>query len=772
MNSLRFNMGFSVHWSWLAVLSYLLCMGGEVRCNCTEENMQIEGGDYTLTKKLERGSLLIYQCPEGYYPYPTLTRLCQADGTWTPAPKRFALQKCKIVECPDPNVLEYGNVSPSQEKYFVDNETTYECYSGYTMRGSSRRVCLPNGKWSGSTPICSRDSGDNCADPGVPAGASRTGNIFGIDDVVTYSCNGNLFLVGSSKRVCQENGQWTGKEPACYYRHTYDTPLEVSQAFGSAIKDSLTSLESIDDTQEGRKIRISKNGTLNIYIAVDVSESIEEKHINDAKDAVLKLITKISSFSVTPNYEVLFFSSDVFEVVNIIDFLDGKKVLSAIKTEMENFKIGDKNTAGTDLNLVFKTFLERMAFIKQRVGDEGFKEHRHVLIVFTDGAYNMGGSPAPTVAKIKNTVYMNHTSEGETQSREEYLDIYMFAIGAEIFDDDLMPLTAGTGGQHYFRMKDINNLQETFDEIIDEEEVKGLCGLHREYDTQNTKESMRKMYPWMAFITVQNEGRSKKCIGSLVTSQFVLTAAHCFTFGDLPEHVTVDIDDGQGKVKRVKTFKIHPNYNINAKTNAGVKEFYDYDVALIQLEKDVQISTAVRPICIPCTQETSDALKLVGQSTCTQQEQSLLKNHLERLTFLTRIGNAVKEKDVHAKLGSNRDECIKHALKAPGITTDNPKDAVTDIFLCTGGRTPQRDHIACPGDSGGAVFKNFEHRTIQVALVSWGTKDLCKTGGSMVESDETSRDFHINLFRVIPFLKAVLGNNTQDDYAPLQFLGS
>ncbi|XP_070839034.1 complement factor B-like [Chaetodon trifascialis] len=764
-------MGFSIHWSWFTALLCLLSMAGEVRCVCTETNMQIEGGHYKLTKKLETGSLLIYECPEGYYPFPALTRLCQPNGSWKPTPKRFAPQRCRLAECPDPNVLEYGNVTPPQEKYFVDNETVYECYSGYTMRGSSRRVCLPNGKWSGSTPICSRDSGDNCADPGVPAGASRTGNMFGIDDTVTYSCNGNLFLVGSSERVCQENGQWTGKEPACYYRHTYDTPLEVSEAFGSAIKDSLTTLEPVDDTQEGRKIRISKNGTLNIYIAVDISESIEEKHINDAKDAVTKLITKISSFTVTPNYEIMFFSSDIIEVVNILDFLDSKIELSTIKTELEKFQIGDRNTAGTDLNLVFKTFLERMAIIKQRAGEEGFKEHRHVLILFTDGAYNMGGSPGPTVAKIKNMVYMNHTSEGETQPREEYLDIYVFAIGAEIFDDDLQPLTVGTGGNHYFRMKNIENLQETFDEIIDEEEVKGLCGLHKGYETAS-RDSKRKMYPWMAFIITQNEGTSKKCLGSLVSPQFVLTAAHCFAFGVLPEHITVEIDDGQGKVKKVKTLKIHPNYNVNAKANEGVKEFYDYDVALIQLEKDVQISSAARPICIPCTQETSDALKLVGDSTCKQQEQLLLKNHLEKLTFLTRRQeNSVDEKDVHAKLGGNRDDCIKHALQAAGITTKNVKDVVTDNFLCTGGRTPFRDHIACTGDSGGAVFKNYEHRTIQVALVSWGSKTMCRAGG-VVESDDASRDFHINLFKVIPFLKSILGNDNQNEYAPLQFLES
>lgn len=51
------------------------------------------------------------------------------------------------------------------------------------------------------------------------------------------------------------------------------------------------------------------------------------------------------------------------------------------------FGFTEKHT-GTDLNRVFKTFLERMAFIKQRVGEERFKEHRHVIIVFTDGNFS------------------------------------------------------------------------------------------------------------------------------------------------------------------------------------------------------------------------------------------------------------------------------------------------------------------------------------------------------------------------------------------------
>lgn len=63
-----------------------------------------------------------------------------------------------VVECPAPTLL-YGTVSPAQENYFVGDVTRYECHSGHLhLRGSARRVCLANGKWSGKTPVCSRDS--------------------------------------------------------------------------------------------------------------------------------------------------------------------------------------------------------------------------------------------------------------------------------------------------------------------------------------------------------------------------------------------------------------------------------------------------------------------------------------------------------------------------------------------------------------------------------------------------------------------------------------
>lgn len=61
------------------------------------------------------------------------------------------------ITCPNPRVLENGEVIPYQERYFINDVTTYSCNSDYKFRGSKVRVCQPNGKWNGSTPVCGRD---------------------------------------------------------------------------------------------------------------------------------------------------------------------------------------------------------------------------------------------------------------------------------------------------------------------------------------------------------------------------------------------------------------------------------------------------------------------------------------------------------------------------------------------------------------------------------------------------------------------------------------
>lgn len=63
---------------------------------------------------------------------------------------------------------------------------------------------------------------------------------------------------------------------------------------------------------------------------------------------------QISSFSVTPNYEILFFSADIIGVVNILDFLDGKAILSNVKNTLEKFEVGgESNRSEMLLEILF-----------------------------------------------------------------------------------------------------------------------------------------------------------------------------------------------------------------------------------------------------------------------------------------------------------------------------------------------------------------------------------------------------------------------------------
>uniref|UniRef100_A0A8C5CDL5 C3/C5 convertase n=1 Tax=Gadus morhua TaxID=8049 RepID=A0A8C5CDL5_GADMO len=717
--------------------------------------IEIEGGDYILTQGLKFGSTLIYQCPNGLFPYPAMTRQC-SGGRWQdlPSRERNISQKCRLVECPDPTVLKYGSVDPPEERYFVGNETMYECDSGYRLRGSVKRVCLANGKWSGSTPICSRDdAGNPCPDPGIPPGSLRSGDYFDYDDEVTYSCTNSLtYLVGSRVRTCKADGQWSGVEPSCFYKYTYDTASDISEAFGGAMKQSLTESMSV----EGRKITITKDGrTLNMYIAVDISDSLTKQDINEST-----VMVQVASYAVSPNYDILFFTSELLPISNILDYYNGvnTKTLEAVLEDLKSIQIKENRATGTDLNLVFKHMLERIIIIEETTKAK-FEDLRHIILIFTDGHQNTFNS-SKFVRHERKMQFYHHSVLHVVL---HVVDVYIFAVGARIYESDLQPLATNERGRHFFRILK-EDMDTMFDEIFDDEAVVSLCGLHKLSDITPSKSLV---YPWNVRLTILRGEQTKKCTGAIVSSKLILTAAHCF-LGDLPENIQVDVKQGRDQGMVEKYYR-HPQYNITAKVDEGIAEFYDYDVALVQLKEDLIFTTNLKPICIPCTKETNQALRLPPDSKCSDQEKLLLKDFNQRLHFLTGE-DTVKQKDVVAKLGQNRDPCINQATRLPNVTAEKIHEFVTDNFLCTGGIRPFVDHIACKGDSGGAVFRDYNQRTIQVGLVSWGTDEECKGHeGQLVNSKEYSRDFHLNLFKIVDFLHSVMAQGDRT-LAPTEFI--
>uniref|UniRef100_A0A671SDJ1 C3/C5 convertase n=1 Tax=Sinocyclocheilus anshuiensis TaxID=1608454 RepID=A0A671SDJ1_9TELE len=714
---------------------------------CPKVNLNITGGTFVLSKGYSHGSLLRYICPNGYYPS-VQSRLCQ-DGHWTSKTKIRKTPECKKITCPNPCVFENGEVIPYKDKYYVNDTTTYSCHSDCTFRGSEVRVCKPNGKWSGSTPICGRDS-DHCPDPGVPPGSSRTGNMFNIDDKVTYRCESLLTLIGSKVRVCLDGGQWSGTEPQCYADFTYDTPEEASEAFSSSLKSKLAVSQQYEkEDQQGKKITMDQGGKLDIYIAVDASGSIDVNDFENAKTTIKMLIDKISYYPVSTNYEILIFATDVTPIITMRDFKnneDARNLMNIFKA-LDDFNyesIGERT--GTNIAKVYTAILGSMKYFFLYINVCFINKQHHqgqqiiiICLVFIIDFILIWMCPL-------------------------FPDLYVFGLGDDVNQEDINGLVSQRDQEKYFfKLKDLTEVQEMFNDMIGTSTSVGLCGIVWE-----GLENKRSAFPWLAQINIQV---SSNCMGSLVSSSYILTAAHCFKEGDTPDRIIVKLE--KDLVVKVKKFTLHPEYNPTAKQHMGIQEYYEFDVALIQLVTAVEMSFNLRPICIPCTRETNGALKLSdSEGTCKKHEEILMSNELVEAAFTSDMDtdNIPKNiKNITIKLGKYRDACVEDAKQAEGINVKNAREAVTDNFLCSGGNEPKTDDVACKGESGGATYVNKKGRVIQVGVISWGVKDVCKEKRSFT-SDADSRDYHSNLFseKIRSFLKEHLENDRIGQ--PLKFL--
>ena len=108
--------------------------------------------------------------------------------------------------------------------------------------------------------------------------------------------------------------------------------------------------------------------------------------------------------------------------------------------------------------------------------------------------------------------------------------------------------------------------------------------------------------PWLVRL-----GDYGRCSGTLISNRHVLTAAHCEMFVN-PAEVTLGDHDAEIKEDGEMTMKVisqenHPQYWLEGDT-AG------YDFSIWTLEKEVQFSSTIQPVCLP---DNSDE-NYLGQS--------------------------------------------------------------------------------------------------------------------------------------------------------------
>ncbi|XP_017766530.1 PREDICTED: transmembrane protease serine 9-like [Eufriesea mexicana] len=221
-------------------------------------------------------------------------------------------------------------------------------------------------------------------------------------------------------------------------------------------------------------------------------------------------------------------------------------------------------------------------------------------------------------------------------------------------------------------------------------------------------------YPWQ--VSLQWGwlfGQSHFCGGSILNSQWVVTAGHCVlavpSYGDFVvkagKHNLKLKESSEQTIKVAKSF-VHEKY---------VGNVAPYDIALLKLETPLKMNNLVQAISLPKTgaTPTGDAI-LTGWGSTSRTSNPIMPDKLQ-VALLPIVD-----------LNTCREAIEK-------LTGPSPLHATN---VCTGPLTG--GYSACNGDSGGPLIHNGSGKAQLIGIVSWGIVPCGTVGAPSVYTSTSS----------------------------------
>ncbi|XP_043938591.1 inactive serine protease PAMR1 isoform X2 [Protopterus annectens] len=180
------------------------------------------------------GTVIQFACNSSYTLVGNEQSICQKDGQWTSKQVCEKVPEEKIENCPEPVIPVHGYMEVLKGTGNIINGFAtvgtviqFACNSSYTLVGNEQSICQKEGEWTSRQPICEKELDEkifHCLLPGIPThgymdilegtGLIKSGYATS-GTVISFVCNNSYVPSGSEERICQEDGQWTGKQPIC-----------------------------------------------------------------------------------------------------------------------------------------------------------------------------------------------------------------------------------------------------------------------------------------------------------------------------------------------------------------------------------------------------------------------------------------------------------------------------------------------------------------------------------------------------------------------------